>query len=411
MAVELFDYFLDDDTWGTVTFMNKYVSEFQFMERKNTTCPIVKLDANTYYNRSDKTKEVKTFQKKENRGQSYTGIKATLKRMGYKINANFEGAPNEFFITLTFKEPIFAYKKASRLCSNFIKRFKNHYSKYGNNRIFVVPEPHANGAWHFHMLVKFLDKRKFTIKNNFDYKRIGKKSTCNKEKLTWEEINYCKVNAPLFDIWGHGLVQIRRLKNIDNVSAYLTSYLTNISLDEIGVDYYQDKNGEFAFDSNLSKEEKDYQKSVLNEYMSGSKGLDWTKDKSKAVIKGARLRFYPRGIKMYRAINCVEPERFEMSYKVYRKHFNLKDENNTLRSSVRVYDAEKDFSCVIVKEQYNLRVSNTGSKNILYMRNLWNDWKKEYPDDKIAEQQLFIYESYCFLRNKERETILKMKTA
>jgi len=411
MGIELHDYFLEDNTWGTVTYMNKYVTEFQYMQKKNTICPIIKLDADRYLNRFEETGEIHYFQKKENRGQSYSGIKATLKRMGYKINANFEGADNEFFITLTFRKAVYDFKEASRLSSNFLERFKYHYRNHGNINIFIVPEPHANGAWHFHLLVKFRDKKKFTILNNFNYKRIGKKSTCNKEKLTWEQINYCKVNAPLFDIWGHGLVQVRRLKSVDNVSAYLTSYLTNISLDELEIDYHCDSNGEIAFESNLSKEEKDYQKSILNEHLRGSKGLSWTKDKSKAVIKGARLRYYPRGMKMYRAINCVEPKRYEMTYAEYRKKFKLSDKNNTMRSSVRVFDEEKDFSSVIVKEQYNLRVSNETSQNILYMRNSWKKMLKEYPNDEIVKNQLFEYENKCLIKNLEKDEFLKMKQA
>ena len=59
-----------------------------------------------------------------------------------------------------------------------------------------VPEPHEKGDWHIHLLLK--GNNELYIKN----------SVLNK-------------------IWGYGFVKVNRLKDVDNIGAYVSAYLTN----------------------------------------------------------------------------------------------------------------------------------------------------------------------------------------
>ena len=70
-------------------------------------------------------------------------------------------------------------------------------------------------------------------------------------------------NAILADLWGRGFTKTKRLKSADKIGNYLISYLSNLQL---GND-----------DSN-----------------------------SKAIVKGARLYMYPKGIRVYRTSRGIE---------------------------------------------------------------------------------------------------------
>ncbi|KXU02182.1 hypothetical protein SCODD09_00651 [Streptococcus constellatus] len=70
-------------------------------------------------------------------------------------------------------------------------------------------------------------------------------------------------NAILADLWGRGFTKTKRLKSADKIGNYLISYLSNLQL---GND-----------DSN-----------------------------SKAIVKGARLYMYPKGIRIYRTSRGIE---------------------------------------------------------------------------------------------------------
>lgn len=107
------------------------------------------------------------------------------------INANFTGGENEVFLTLTYSNPEFNRSQVSNDIKSFWKRFKyrNKTCEY-----IAIFEPHQNGAWHIHMLIKDLHKKYLFI-----------------------NINEVRT------IWTHGNIMIKKLKGNDNIGAYFSA--------------------------------------------------------------------------------------------------------------------------------------------------------------------------------------------
>ena len=121
--------------------------------------------------------------------------------------------------------------------------------------ILAVLEPQASGSWHLHCLIKKKDG-KFPFIDN---------------------------NETLEPMWRQGFTNIKKLKDSDNIAAYLMAYLTNVPKDEI---------------------------------------IPGTKDK--AIIKGARLHFYPSGVHIYRTSRGIRiPKKLEGSKQAILKEYGL----------------------------------------------------------------------------------------
>jgi len=75
-------------------------------------------------------------------------------------------------------------------------------------------------------------------------------------------------NKVLAELWGHGFVKITSLKNIDNVGVYLTAYLSNLDITE-----------ELTEPTNKHK---------------------------KSIVKGARIKLYPTGFRIYRCSRGIK---------------------------------------------------------------------------------------------------------
>ena len=113
------------------------------------------------------------------------------------------------------------------------------------------------GAWHSHLLLRFNDIDKVYIEN---------------EKMR--------------NLWGHGFVTVRSLKDVDNIGAYLSAYLSDVEL--------TDENIIRAF------ENQDTINIVARE----------VEGKEKKFIKGGRLHLYPSGMNLYRKSKGIKfPER------------------------------------------------------------------------------------------------------
>ncbi|HFE9853000.1 rolling circle replication-associated protein [Enterococcus sp. DIV1420a] len=404
MSVEQTDFFIHDNHMGTVTQMN-HILEFQYMEKANHQVRIRKIDKNRYVLLA--TGEIKEFEKhSKTRVENENSLRQTFKKLGYRINANFTGTKNELFLTMTFKERVTDVKEASKEYFNFLRRFERAYAHLGTIRMLSVKEPQADGTWHFHTLVKFLDQKKVTILNKFDYSDY---KDIPKGELTWEQIQECKVNAPLFDLWGQGFVTVRRLKNADNVGAYLTAYMADLPLEDLDVPYNIDENGEVLFEEEYFEEET-YER--LDKALAYTKGVQVTKsNQKKAVIKGGRLRFYPRGTRLFNCVNCVEPTRQEMSYKQFKKVFGIKNTQLTLRKSVKIEDEETRYSSVLVKEQYNkkaCRWDNLLARIEICRKNLLLVEKND-PFYPRLEAELYALENRAYLRKLENEYVKNRK--
>ena len=124
-------------------------------------------------------------------------------------------------------------------------------------------------------------------------------------------------NSDIAKIWGHGFTKVQSLKGVGNPGLYLTAYLGNMELSE-AVSAGQFKAGQLAE----------------------------SKDKSKAVIKGARLNLYPPGFNLYRCSRGIKrPEIWQTTEReaqaeisgmplTYEKTISITDASGAVRNII-----------------------------------------------------------------------------
>jgi hypothetical protein len=199
---------------------------------------VTRLDKDYYM--MNETGEVLEYQHNENRGQNIAGLKKTFAKIRRLVNANFTGAENELFVTLTYAENMTDPARLYRDFDRFMKRLRY---RYGDLSYFSVVEPQERGAWHCHVLLRLNDRESAFLPH-----------------------------SDLLALWGQGFVWIRRMQGVDNLGAYLTAYLADLEL--------TDETVELAFGRELVLKE------VFDE--DGQK-------QTKRFIKGGRCRLYPPG--------------------------------------------------------------------------------------------------------------------
>lgn len=275
-----------------VTVMN-HIIEIQHMEKRNSQQHIKKLDKDTYVDL--KTGEMKEFNHSENRQENNNSLRQTFKKLRYLINNNFAGKPNELHITLTYSENMTDPTQLYLDFKNFIKRLKYEYKNNSSIDYISVIEPQERGAWHSHLLIRFNDLDNIYIKNK-----------------------------DLAEIWGHGFVTIKSLKDIDNIGAYLSAYLSDIELTEENVNL-------------VTKEQKQIEFKTVE-------------GKEKKFVKGGRLHMYPPGMNLFRkSKGIVYPERKDMTYKNAKKIVGFAQPH--FKKSYKI--VTDDFTNVLTYEQYN----------------------------------------------------------
>jgi hypothetical protein len=276
-----------------VTTMN-HIVEVQYLSHKNTKQNIQKLDADTYVDLD--TGEIKNFKRTENRSEGLNSLRKSFKRLRQLINTNFVGGSNELFVTLTYRGEL-QTNDTKRVYDDYVKFFKRLKYKYKDVSTIDyinVLEPHESGNFHMHVLLRFNDVPSIYIGNE-----------------------------DLAKIWGKGFVTIQSLKQIDNVGAYVSAYLSDIEVSD-------DAEGE------LVKEK---------EVQGGSK---------KKFVKGGRLHFYPTGTNVFRKSKGIkEPEVEQTTYKETQK--KLGAATPSFVYGVELIDDENDFKNRIINEQYNLK--------------------------------------------------------
>lgn len=245
-----------------VTQMN-HIVEVQHMEKMNRKNNIQKLDKDRYVDLS--TGEIKEFEHSENRKDNENSLRQTFKKLRYLINNNFTGQGNEMHITLTYEENMTDTKRLYKDFQNFIDRLRYSFKEKTSIDYLTVVEPQGRGAWHCHVLMRFNDLDKLYIKNK-----------------------------DLRALWGQGFVKIKSLKDVDNIGAYLSAYLTDIELtDEVLM-------------------EEPMKLFLLQEREISTKVIE---GKEKKFIKGGRLHMYPTGMNLYRnSKGILPPKREEMRF-------------------------------------------------------------------------------------------------
>ena len=244
----------------TLTVTNSII-EVQYLEKYNNQNNIKKLSDDYYLILS--TGEIRKFEKNDDRLSNKNSFRQTFKKLRYLINNNFCGLNNELFITLTYAENM---QDTSRLycdLEKFMKRLRYKYKNISQIEYITVVEPQKRGAWHAHILIKFIDVDKIYIPN-----------------------------ALISSVWGLGFVNVQSIAkmSVDNLGAYLTAYLTDLPIGDIPIN-------------------------EIDKYKKFKKVND------KYFVKGARLKLYPKGMNFYRKSKGIKfPERFNIPYSDIKKY-------------------------------------------------------------------------------------------
>lgn len=285
---------IPDGDLVTVTKMN-HIVEVQHMQKMNRKAHIKKLDKDRYIDLG--SGEIREFNHIENRSENYNSLRQTFKRLRYLINNNFTGAGNELHVILTYAENMTDTKRLYKDYEKFIKRLRYKYKDISSIDYISVVEPQGRGAWHCHVLLRFNEIDKVYIEN-----------------------------SELAELWGHGFVTIRSLKDVDNIGAYLSAYLTDVELTK---------------DNIISYVDTDYV--IVEKEVNGQE---------KYIVKGGRLHLYPSGMNLFRkSKGIVYPERQRMKYKEIKKIVGSAEP--TYQKSITVEN--DDFTNTINYEQYNLK--------------------------------------------------------
>ena len=241
--------------------------------------------------------EVKKFKRTNNRAENMINVSQSLKRLREIINTNIRDVKKCSWITLTYRENM---KDSARLYDDF-RKFKMRLDYYlevnglPKYEYIVAMEPQARGAWHAHLILIFNEKAPYVANN------------------------------VLAEIWKQGFVKIKAFKNTDNIGLYFGAYLGDIDLiEEIQAKGFP-------------------KKGVIKE-------VEYTdengKKSKKHILKGARLKMYPVGFRLYRTsrgikhpviYKCTEKEAMKQvdgAPLKYEKTIQLKTEGGKIINTI-----------------------------------------------------------------------------
>lgn len=263
------------------------VIEVRYMAGSTPAITIEKLSADLYADK--RTGEVKEFQHHDSRAADKASVAQSLRKLRDLINANLENPESALWVTLTYRENMTDPARLYEDYRRFWQRFKYYLGKRGHPsaEYVIAIEPQGRGALHAHCLFLFPGKAPFIP------------------------------NADMARIWGHGFTKTKSLNGIGNPGLYLTAYLGDMELSEsVSAGTFQ------------------------------AKRLTQSKDKRKAVVKGARLKLYPPGFNLYRFSRGVKrPEVWQTTEQeaqaeikgmplTYEKTISITDEGGTTRNII-----------------------------------------------------------------------------
>lgn len=271
-----------------------YITEILFSTHKSNGPVIRRIDKDFYVDL--RNGEVKEVHHNEKRSDDMKSVARSIRDARNYINANVTDTTKCKFITLTYAENMCDTKKVFNDFKNFWnKKFKKEYP---NTEYTSILEPQGRGAWHLHLIAIFNEKAPFIP------------------------------NEEIAKMWGHGFTCTRKIDNVDNIGAYLSGYLADLSFDE-------------AEQMGINTEYVPY-KTLEVEDENGNKI-------SKKFIKGGRLPLYPAGVHIMRhSKGCVKPS--------IRYCRNEEAENNVIFDKM-TYEVTKEIND-----------NDTGFKNIINRR-------------------------------------------
>lgn len=288
-----------DEERVRVTKMGSVV-EIQVSSMRGKGGKIKKIDKEHYIDTD--TGEVKKFKKhnRTSRKENYNSIYKTLRTAKEIINSNFRGIEYTSWLTLTYAENMSDVKQFDRDFEAFIKRIRRRYS---NNKVkyFIALEFGANGGFHCHCL------------------------------LYWDNAAPVFTEDILNELWDKGISHNELLKSksaIRNIGAYLTSYLSDMPLEEY-MELYPNK----------SVEDID-----IKTVQTTGEVFEYKK-----IIKNARLELYPPNFRIFRHSKNMDKAR--KSYDKYEnvcKDMKESGYEQTYKSAIDIL-TDNDF---VITQQY-----------------------------------------------------------
>lgn len=275
------------------------VTRIRYMLRRNNLCTIQRIDKDSYvYLPTGELREVKHI---SNRACDLKSVSRSLERLRELLNTNVVDVRKCRWVTLTYAENMTDSTRLYKDYERFWKRFKYwcHKNSYGKPEYIIACEPQGRGAWHIHAVFIFESRAPYIE------------------------------NSVLRDLWGQGFVKIKRLDDVDNVGAYLTAYLGDMSLEDYKAD---NPNSHWCGDVKELEVEQDG-KTIKKKY-----------------LKGARLFMYPPKFNLFRYSRGIhKPITEVMTYKKAKE----KASGATLTFSSAVQFSSDEFENTIATEFYN----------------------------------------------------------
>lgn len=285
--------------------MTGNVIEIMYADGQSVPPAIRRLSADLYEDLN--TGEVKEFQHIENRSDCLQSVARSLGRLRDYLNTNIDDVSRCRWVTLTYAENM---TDPVRLYDDFKAFNRRHRKRVGHYEYIVAAEPQGRGAWHMHVVMIFPGKAPFIPKDE------------------------------LAADWRQGFVKVKKLDDVDNVGAYLTAYLGDMELT-------QDTWKEIGHREVIRRSQHGELKLVDVIDEDGMK-------KQKAILKGARLCFYPPKFNLYRCSRGIKkPETVVMSEENAQKKVSAA--TLTFEKTLKISDVQSDFSRVLNYRFYNLK--------------------------------------------------------
>ena len=273
------------------------LKEVTISDRYNSGATIMPLSKDEYVLVS--TGEVKNFENHAtNRTENIRNLEKSIRNLGDLINANIdiENYHKCRFVTLTYRNNERDPDKLYNDYRNFNKRFKRYIKqKY---EYIVTIEAQNRGALHLHCILLFENSAPFID------------------------------NDKLCELWGQGFTSVKALKGTpDNLGKYLTAYLTNLPIDN--------------------------DREIPPDLLGGDISVTNIDGENKRVIKGARLKLLPAGIRLYRYSRGIKkPISKIVTYEEAEKELKNSGYTKVSEFGIEITDTERNFKNTFIKQSY-----------------------------------------------------------
>ena len=273
------------------------ITELLYASKRSKGGYITKISKDEFVD--NRTGEIRTFCHAETRNDDIESVQKSIVKLRDVLNTNVTIPQNCRWLTLTYADNM---QDTNRLRKDFATFNRRCRKKYGRYEYIAVIEPQGRGAWHIHVVLIYPHHAPYMD------------------------------NADVRELWRQGFVSVKKLENIDNVGAYLTAYLTDISIEDYQVLHPDTKHiGEIKIIDIIDKDGKTV---------------------PKRYIKGGRLSLYPAGCHLFRcSAGIAKPITHYDTYANAKS--SLGTAALTYKRTKRLEAPDSDFSCSLSWEIYN----------------------------------------------------------